>query len=68
LAGSAILTFALHPRVLDVTIADVAVLVVKLRDAVLAAGILRAVEAEITARIEPTRKLIEKIKQYIENK
>jgi len=62
------LAFTLKPRVSDVTIADVAVLVVELRDAVLAAGILRAVEAEITARIEPTRKLIEKIKQYIENK
>ena len=28
----------------------------------------KVTEAEITARIEPTRKLIEKIKQYIENK
>ena len=45
LAGSAILTFPLHPRVLDVTIADVTCLIVELRDAILAAGILRAVEA-----------------------
>ena len=44
LAGTAILTFPLHPRVLDVTIADVAILVVELRDAILAAGTLRAVE------------------------
>ena len=44
LAGTAILTFPLHPRVLDVTIADVACLVVELRDAILAAGTLRTVE------------------------
>lgn len=44
LAGSAILTFTLYPRVLDVTITDVAILVVELRDAILAAGTLRAVE------------------------
>ena len=44
LAGSAIQALALRPRVLDVTIADVAILVVELRDAILAAGTLRAVE------------------------
>lgn len=44
LAGAAILTFPLYPRVLDVTIADVAILIVELRNAILAAGTLRAVE------------------------
>ena len=44
LAGSAIQALALRPFVSDVTIADVAVLVVKLRDAILAAGTLRTVE------------------------
>ena len=48
LAGSAIPALALHPRVADVTIADVSVLIVELRDAVLAAGILGAVEASTT--------------------
>ncbi len=44
LAGSTILALALRPRVLDVTIADVACLVVELRDAILAASTLRTVE------------------------
>ena len=44
LAGSAILALALHPCMSDVAIADVAILIVELRDAVLAAGTLRAVE------------------------
>ena len=45
LRSSAITTLSVNPRVADVTTADVASLVVKVRDAVLAAGILRAVEA-----------------------
>ena len=44
LTGTAILALALHPCMPDVTIADVACLVVELRDAILAAGTLRAVE------------------------
>ena len=44
LAGSAIQALALRPFVSDVTIADVACLVVELRDAILAAGTLRTVE------------------------
>ena len=44
LASSTILTLALNPRVLDVTIADVTILIVELRDAILAAGTFRTVE------------------------
>jgi hypothetical protein len=44
LAGTAILALALHPCMSDVAIADVTILVVELRDAVFAAGILRAIE------------------------
>ena len=48
LACSAITTLSVNPRMADVAIADVASLVVEVRNAVLAAGILRAVEAATT--------------------
>ena len=45
LRGSTITALALYPCMADVAIADVASLIVELRNAVLAAGIFRAVEA-----------------------
>ena len=44
LAGAAILALTLHPCMPDVTIANVTILIVELRNAILAAGTLRAVE------------------------
>jgi hypothetical protein len=43
LAGSAILALTLHPCMPDVTIANVTILIVELRNAILAAGTLRAI-------------------------